>query len=52
MSLNAPEHPTAHAAADLLGGLEALREELDGIADDIIALLRNAGVTPPDPQAH
>ena len=33
-------------AAELLEGLEALREELGAIADDIIVLLRGAGVTP------
>lgn len=33
-------------AADLLQGLEALREELGTIADDIILLLRDAGVAP------
>lgn len=44
-----PEHAVAStkSAADLLQGLEALREELGGIADDIITLLRGAGVTPP-----
>lgn len=42
------EHTAAaNAAADLLEGLEALREELGSIADDIITLLRGAGVTPP-----
>lgn len=40
-------------AADLLEGLEALREELGSVADEIIELLRQAGVTPPqDPSAH
>jgi len=34
-------------AADLLEGLEALREELGSIADELIELLRQAGVTPP-----
>ncbi len=52
MQTNAPhpEHAAAmdaKAAADLLQALEALRGELGGIADDIIALLRGAGVTPP-----
>ena len=51
MQTNAPhtEHAAANtkAAADLLEGLEALREELGSIADDIITLLRGAGVTPP-----
>ena len=42
-----PEANT-HEAAALLEGLETLRDELGGIADDIIALLRRAGVTPPD----
>jgi len=35
------------AAADLLEGLEALREELGSVADELIALLRDAGITPP-----
>ena len=34
-------------AADLLEGLEALREELGSVADELIVLLRQAGVTPP-----
>jgi hypothetical protein len=45
-----PEHAAAvdaKSAAELLQALEALREELGGIADDIITLLRGAGVTPP-----
>ncbi len=33
-------------AVELLQGLEALREELGTIADDLILLLRDAGVTP------
>ena len=37
----------AKAAADLLEGLESLREEVGSIAEDIITLLRGAGVTPP-----
>jgi type II secretory pathway component PulM len=36
-------------AEDLLQGLEALREELGGVADDIINALREAGVTPAAP---
>jgi hypothetical protein len=41
-------------AADLLEGLEALREELGSVADELIELLRKAGVTPPDqnPSTH
>lgn len=38
-----------HDAEDLLQGLEALREELGSIADDIIDALREAGVTPAAP---
>jgi len=38
-----------HNAADLLQGLEALREELGSVADDIINALRKAGVTPAAP---
>jgi len=34
-------------AADLLEGLEALREELGSIADELIVLLRQAGISPP-----
>lgn len=37
-------------AADLLEGLEALREELGSVADELIELLRQAGVTPPPDQ--
>jgi uncharacterized protein (UPF0335 family) len=33
-------------AADLLQALESLREEIGTIADDIIDVLREAGVTP------
>ena len=51
MSENVPlTEPTAAPeaeAANLLEGLEALREELGSIADDIILLLRDAGVKPP-----
>lgn len=36
-------------AEDLLQGLEALREELGSVADDIISALREAGVTPAAP---
>ena len=39
-----------HEAADLLEGLEALREELGSVADELILLLREAGVTPPPDQ--
>lgn len=38
-----------HDAEDLLQGLEALREELGSVADDIISALREAGVTPAAP---
>ncbi|MHB1232499.1 MAG: hypothetical protein ACYCZQ_07970 [Burkholderiales bacterium] len=38
---------STQAAADLLQGLEVLREELGGVADELIALLRGAGITPP-----
>lgn len=33
-------------AADLLQALESLREEIGSIADDIINVMRKAGVTP------
>ena len=33
-------------AADLLQALETLRNELGSVADDIISVLREAGVTP------
>lgn len=48
-----PVDAKAKEAADLLEGLEALREELGSIADELIALLRQAGVTPPSgPSIH
>ena len=37
-------------AAELLQALEILRDELGGVADEIICVLREAGVTPA--QAH
>ena len=36
-------------ASHLLAGLEATRPELDGAADDLITLLRKAGITPSEP---
>lgn len=42
-----PSFASTQAAADLLEGLEALREELGSVADELIALLRGAGITPP-----
>ena len=40
-------------AADLLQALEALREEIGSLADDIIDALRDAGVTPAqEPKSH
>jgi len=45
-----PREPAQSAelqdAADLLQALESLREEIGSIADDIINVLREAGVTP------
>ena len=53
MPTSGDPHPDPKQAADLLEGLEALREELGSVADEIIELLRRAGVTPPeDPTAH
>lgn len=47
---NSPGKPEQSAelqdAADLLQALESLREEIGTIADDIIDVLREAGVTP------
>ena len=45
-----PPSANTHEAADLLEGLEALREELGSVAEDLILLLREAGVTPPPDQ--
>jgi len=45
-----PPSADTHEAADLLEGLEALREELGSVADELILLLREAGVTPPQDQ--
>ncbi|MBT9612079.1 MAG: hypothetical protein IV108_02305 [Burkholderiales bacterium] len=42
-----PPTTDINEAADLLEGLEVLREELGSIADELIELLRQAGVTPP-----
>lgn len=40
-------------AADLLQALESLRDEIGGIAEDIISALREAGVTPAEePKSH
>lgn len=48
-----PPSTDLNEAADLLEGLEALREELGSVADELIVLLRRAGVTPPpDTSAH
>ena len=48
-----PPATRLHDAADLLQGLEALREELGSVADDIISALRDAGVTPAQaPKSH
>ena len=50
-----PSSADTNEAADLLEGLEALREELGSVADELILLLREAGVTPPpgqNPSAH
>ncbi len=50
---NLPPDADAKEAADLLEGLEALREELGDIADELIELLRQAGITvPPGPSVH
>lgn len=38
-------------AAELLKGLEALRAELGSIADELILMMRNAGVRPPNKPA-
>ena len=48
---------TLQDAADLLQALESLREEIGSVADDIIHVLRDAGVTPaqaptPIPKPH
>jgi len=42
--------PRHHAkdAANLLEALEALRLELGSVGEDIITIMRDAGVTPPD----
>lgn len=42
-----PPSADLNEAADLLEGLEALREELGSVADELIVLLRQAGITPP-----
>jgi len=50
-----PPSANTHEAAALLEGLEALREELGSVAEELIFLLREAGVTPPpdqNPSAH
>lgn len=50
-----PSSADMNEAADLLEGLEALREELGSLADELIVLLRQAGVTPPqdpNPSTH
>ena len=44
---------STHQAALLLEGLEALRNELGQIGEDLIALLRDAGVsTLSEPDSH
>ena len=45
MGLSVPEPHIV--AAELLNGLETLRAELGSVADELIQLLRNAGVRPP-----
>lgn len=42
-----PPSAYMNEASHLLEGLEALRGELGSIAEELIVLLRNAGVTPP-----
>lgn len=39
----------AKEAAQLLEGLEAQREELGHVAEELITLLRGAGINPPGP---
>ena len=40
-------------AANLLQALESLRDEIGSLADDIINVLRDAGVTPAqEPRSH
>ena len=41
-----PPAASLQDAADLLQALETLRNELGSVADDIISVLREAGVTP------
>lgn len=43
-----PPVPESHViAAELLEGLELLRAELGSVAEELIALLRRAGIRPP-----
>ena len=39
-------------AAHLLEGLEAMRDELGEIADELISLLRSSGIEPPPKPDH
>jgi hypothetical protein len=42
-----PRHDTKDAA-NLLEALEALRVELGSVGEDIITIMREAGITPPE----
>jgi len=39
-------------SAQLLEGLEAMRDELGEIADELISLLRSSGIEPPPKPEH
>lgn len=45
-TIEPPPASQVHDAADLLQALESLRDELGSVAEDIICVLREAGVTP------
>lgn len=52
-TLEPPPATRRHAAADLLQALESLRDEIGSVAEDIISVLREAGVTPAqEPKSH
>lgn len=45
-------HLMPNEAAHLLEGLEAMREELGELAEELISLLRGSGVEPPRKPDH
>ncbi len=53
ISLEPPSASRLQDAANLLQALESLRDEIGSIADEIINILRKAGVTPAqEPKSH